>query len=781
MKKRFLLVLLMLLVVIGALSVSAGAEDTITGTCGENAKWSFDRTTGVLSITGTGKMEDYVAFSGGPGMHPWRDYDLEIKSVIIAKGITRIGEYAFCYAENLTSVEIPDTVKEIGRCAFFGCAALKTVKIPNGVKKLEVSVFESCNSLVSVEIPATVTEIEVEAFAYCHSLASVEIPAGVTKIGVNAFENCLSLTQFQFPAGITDVPNKILSSCDGLTRVVIPNGVTNIGDGAFQKCKNLVSVSLPNSVTRIGVDAFRGCSKLVQITIPASVTELGGYAFAGCTGLTNLTIPESVKEIYNGAFSYCTGLREIVLPANPTYVDTGGLFEGCTSLTEVVLPKNLTWIGNNVFKNCTSLVEVTIPEGVTSIGFSAFNGCSALAQIRIPAGMTEMDIDVFGGCTNLKTIVFTGKAPRLWEGCFSGVTADVYYPDGDASWTEIVKRNYGGTVTWSKDAPVWHNFVTIPGKAATCTQPGLTDGKKCSDCNLTALAQKEIPVVGHGYYETGRSQPDCQKAGIVSKKCAICGQETQGQLGAREHTYSDWTVVTPPSAVKGQERRECLCCGSKEYRDIPPLGEDTPKPTTKPKEHHYVTTVTPPICNFYGYTTHTCTECGDSYVTDRVEALGHDYSQWKREEDNPERESRECARCGKIVTRVVGSPDVTIPTVPPTRPTQPSTQATQPATQPTQSTQPSTQPTEPSTQATQPTTQATVPATQATAPSVQPTQPSGQPSSGAPTVPDAPTEPKKPGGNDAPTDGLTVPLVILGVLVVSAAGAGAVLLKKRRK
>ena len=41
--------------------------------------------------------------------------------------------------------------------------------------------------------------------------------------------------------------------------------------------------------------------------------------------------------------------------------------------------------------------------------------------------------------------------------------------------------------------------------------------------------------------------------------------------------------------------------------------------------HEYTATVTEPTCTEEGYTTYTC-ECGDSYVTDEVEPLGHDYA-----------------------------------------------------------------------------------------------------------------------------------------------------------
>ena len=41
--------------------------------------------------------------------------------------------------------------------------------------------------------------------------------------------------------------------------------------------------------------------------------------------------------------------------------------------------------------------------------------------------------------------------------------------------------------------------------------------------------------------------------------------------------------------------------------------------------HDYKATVTAPTCDSAGYTTYTCSICGDSYTTDNVAPLGHDY------------------------------------------------------------------------------------------------------------------------------------------------------------
>lgn len=58
-------------------------------------------------------------------------------------------------------------------------------------------------------------------------------------------------------------------------------------------------------------------------------------------------------------------------------------------------------------------------------------------------------------------------------------------------------------------------------------------------------------------------------------------------------------------------------------------------------EHDYASVVTAPDCENGGYTTYTCTACGDSYVADEVDALGHSY-------DNEL--DVDCNGCGEVRT-----------------------------------------------------------------------------------------------------------------------------------
>ena len=430
--------------VFSLLPLSAFAATTASGTCGENVTWSLDNS-GTLTISGTGKMDDY----GWNKVSPWYNKNTTIKSIVIRSGVTSIGSEAFEYCSELLSISIPNSVTTIGSHAFDRCERLKSITIPDGVSSIGSYAFLYCSSLISVNIPNSVTSIGEGAFHSCSKLTSVAIPDSVTNIGIYAFIGCDSLSTIA-----VDKDNADYSSISGvlfdknLTRLVaypagksessytVPASTSSIGCHAFGSVTNLENVMLTNSVTSIEDGAFYDCSNLTNVTIPNSVTSIGEGAFAYCHRLKSVAIPDSVTNISSDVFSYCIGLTSVTIPNSVTIIGKDA-FNGCRSLTSVTIPNSVTSIENYAFSGCKSLKSVAIGTGVKSLGKYAFKECTSLKSMTIPGNVTSIRDHVFEGCSNLGSIsVDKGNATYSSDdGVLFNKTKStiVIYPMGRAS------------------------------------------------------------------------------------------------------------------------------------------------------------------------------------------------------------------------------------------------------------------------------------------------------------------------------------------------------------
>jgi hypothetical protein len=168
------------------------------------------------------------------------------------------------------AVTIPSTLggfptAAIGNSAFNFCENLTSVIIPNSVKTIGTAAFDSCVNLTSVSIPSSVTTIGPMAFQYCSSLTSLVIPNSVTSIGVKAFYFCTALSSITISNGITVIANELFRNCPSLTSITIPGGVTSIGTAAFNYCTNLTSITFNGLVapTTVGANWIMNTSALL--------------------------------------------------------------------------------------------------------------------------------------------------------------------------------------------------------------------------------------------------------------------------------------------------------------------------------------------------------------------------------------------------------------------------------------------------------------------------------------------------------------------------------------
>ena len=106
-----------------------------------------------------------------------------------------------------------------------------------------------------------------------------------------------------------------------------------------------------------------------------------------------------------------------------------------------------------------------------------------------------------------------------------------------------------------------HTEEVVAGKAATCTETGLTDGKKCSTCGETLEAQVEIPVIEHNYNAVVIA-PTCTAAGYTTYTCTACGNTYTGdEVAALGHTEVVDAAVAATCTTAGKtEGKHCSVC-----------------------------------------------------------------------------------------------------------------------------------------------------------------------------------------------------------------------------
>ena len=445
MKKiiSLLLSLAMLLTITSGLNLTAYAA-VETGSCGDNVTYSLDTSTGVLTISGTGDMNNYPSHYS-----PFNNNSI-VKTVIVENSITSIGGEAFRDCTSLTSVTIPNSVTSIGWGAFDGCTSLTNITIPNSVTSIDHSVFSNT--------------------AYYNDKSNWD--KGVLYLSnclIDTNDNFNSITDYAIKDGTRIIADSAFEYCRSLTSVIIPDSVTSIGNYAFDGCTSLAGVTVGNGVTSIGAFAFYDCTSLENITIPSSVTSIGDLTFSGCASLLSIEVSNGNRNysstdgvLFNKnkteLITYPLGKpdSEYAIPNSVTSVDSYA-FDGCTSLTSIIIPNSVTSISLCAFRYCTSLTSVTIPDGVTDISERAFSNCKSLTNVTIGNSVTSIGDDAFYYCENLTSITISNSVTSIGKSAFDSCTSlkDVYYTGSQSEWSKI---HIGSNNQYLTNATIHYNW-----------------------------------------------------------------------------------------------------------------------------------------------------------------------------------------------------------------------------------------------------------------------------------------------------------------------------------
>ena len=100
------------------------------------------------------------------------------------------------------------------------------------------------------------------------------------------------------------------------------------------------------------------------------------------------------------------------------------------------------------------------------------------------------------------------------------------------------------------DKAAGHKAEKVEGKAATCTEPGLTNGEKCSVCGKTITEQTETPALGHDWGEWKVTvKPTYTSTGEAKRECARCGATEEKELPPYVHG-DDYLEIVAPAVIR---------------------------------------------------------------------------------------------------------------------------------------------------------------------------------------------------------------------------------------
>ena len=167
-------------------------------------------------------------------------------------------------------------------------------------------------------------------------------------------------------------------------------------------------------------------------------------------------------------------------------------------------------------------------------------------------------------------------------------------------------------------AATGHGYVAVVTDP-TCTEQGYTT-YTCSVCGDTYVSDY-TDALGHSYGAVV-TDPTCTEQGYTTYTCSVCGDEyVDDETDALGHTAGEAVTENEVAATCTEDGSYdtvtyCTVCGEELSRETV---------TVAATGHSYEAVVTEPTCTDGGYTTYTCSVCGDTYVGDETDALGHDY------------------------------------------------------------------------------------------------------------------------------------------------------------
>ena len=526
-----------------------------SGKCGENATWNYDKSSKVLTISGSGAMWDYKATNLGSSTctvtTPWFQYTKEIKDVKISDDITYIGSCAFVNLESNRDVfRLPSKLTGIGPNAFYhfkydywGGKSRGTFVIPGSLKKVSPYAFKEIRCpFQNLVIEEGVEEICEYAFYYS-SFSSIKWPKSLKTVGDHAFQGSSSIREYTIPAGVKTIGKYAFEYLQGTFIITFEGDMPKMGKKAFDS--NTVIAYYNPSKSGYSKEALKDAEQyfngVTWLPINSAVSKDAGKKITWKYDSSSKTLTFTGSgDMYDYStsnlppwFIHADKVKYIKFDSRITSIGDYAFAHFIRGyIYDVVMPKNCTRIGERAFWD-TDLSNATLPEKLEYVGKYAFT--HMYLQIgSFPQNIKEIDDRAFYEC----------GMQGLSEIRFNCIERIGDYGLDFSTYTDRiieVDMNFPATLEYIGE----YAFDKVKAK------------------NETFSFQEGLKVIGDSAFCQGRNYT-VNNAVVLPKSLESMGSYALGDVDTKELVFRSATATYSPNALGGMDklekiRFECEC------------------------------------------------------------------------------------------------------------------------------------------------------------------------------------------------------------------------------
>lgn len=350
-------------------------------------------------------------------------YNTNIREVTFPSSLNTIGEGAFAYNKNLTSVSFSDNSKGIGikSYAFYECNALGDLTLENkqihtileGAFAIESVDNGSCTTFTFPSIINDPNKLGDLILAGRSGLKNVKMPLNLgftnkAPLKEHVFQGCSRLECVEFPDNGNGSSGYVSFDPGMFATVTNPN--------FYVKGPELAEDNMTKAYPRTSTWA---CTRRDGSPIPYMYL-INGKEFYEISDGTYLKLVDNAGMLSSCEFISAPKNIELNIEGTVGTKTVVGIADGCFSkdflnyVTKLIIKDDVAikTIGNKVFAGATKMEEAEIGDLVESIGEDSFNGCTSLKKVTFGTGINSIGARAFKGCSSLTEIIFEQPVNR---------------------------------------------------------------------------------------------------------------------------------------------------------------------------------------------------------------------------------------------------------------------------------------------------------------------------------------------------------------------------------